>query len=510
MMMALKSTRRGAAPEPVVLDGSTLTPDAVALIARDGAPARLAPEAHARNDEARRAIADLLARGEQLYGVTTGVGALRAYRVPPDEQDGYSLRLLRSHACGAGRPLSVELVRAAMATRANQVGAGGAGVASELLDALLGALNAGLTPFTRELGSLGTGDLTSLSDIALALLGEGRVWRGETLVDARIALAEAGVARGQVGPRDGLAFISSNAVTVGHAALLVVDAARLLDAWLSVAALSFEAAAADPVVLDSRIHSAVHRPGQAAVAARMRELLAGLDTRARKPGPLGIQDPYPFRALPQVDGAVHDALRALRETVGHELNFAGENALIIAEEGVALPNGNPHAAPLANAIDGLRTALAQSAALIAARVSTMLDTSLTGLPPFLARNPGTESGALVLEYTAHAAAAEVRSLVTPVAAQTVSVSRGVESHSSLAPIAARRAHESLAALRVVVATELVVAVRALRLAHNEPLGAGTRPLYEAAAALLDADLADRPLHPDLEAARILIEGWVVV
>src|ERR1700722_18477851 len=112
MVMVLKSTRRGAGAQPVALDGSTLTPDAVALVARDGVPVRLAPEAHARNDEARRAIADLLARGEQLYGVTTGVGALRAYRVPPDEQDGYSLRLLRSHACGAGRPLAIELVRA--------------------------------------------------------------------------------------------------------------------------------------------------------------------------------------------------------------------------------------------------------------------------------------------------------------------------------------------------------------------------------------------------------------
>ena len=232
-----------------------------------------------------------------------------------------------------------------------------------------------------------------------------------------------------------------------------------------MAALSFEAAAADPVVLDPRIHSWRHRPGQAAVAARMRELLDGRRRSApATPGRSAIQDPYPFRAQPQVDGAVHDALRALEETVGHELNFAGENALIVAGEDIALPNGNPHAAPLANAIDGLRTALAQSAALIAARVSTLLDSSLTGLPPFLARRPGPESGALVLEYTAHAAVAEVRSLVTPVAAQTVSVSRGVESHSSLAPIAARRAHETLSALRVAVATELVVAVRALRLA----------------------------------------------
>jgi histidine ammonia-lyase len=414
---------------------------------------------------------------------------------------------LRSHACGAGWPLRAERVRAAMATRANQLGAGGAGVAPGLLDGLVAALNAGFLPFTRELGSLGTGDLTALADIALALLGIGQVWRGDDLVDAGEALAEAGIPVGRLGPRDGLAFISSNAVTIAQAGLLVVDARTLLDAWLSVAALSFEAAAADPIVLDPRIHSALHRPGQSAVAWRMRELLAGLERRSRDPGALGIQDPYPFRALPQVDGAVHDALGALEETVVHELNFAGENALVVADEGIALPNGNPHAAPLANAIDNLRTALAQSAALIAARVSALLDAGVTGLPPFLARRPGPESGALVLEYTAHAAAAEVRSLVTPVAAQTVSVSRGVESHASLAPIAVRRASETMTALRVLVATELVVAVRALRLASLEPIGLGTKQLYVLAAERLNPDLGDRPLAPDIEAARQLVEQW---
>jgi histidine ammonia-lyase len=188
----------------------------------------------------------------------------------------------------------------------------------------------------------------------------------------------------------------------------------------------------------------------------------------------------------------------------HELNFAGENALVVAVDGVALANGNPHAAVLANAIDGLRTALAQSAALIAARVSTLLDTSLTGLPAFLALDPGPESGALILEYTAHSAAAEVRSLVTPVAAQSVSVARGVESHASLAPIAARRAHDALDALRVLVAVELVAAVRALRLAGHTPTGAGTRALYTRAAGVLSDDMRDRPLAPDIELARRLI------
>jgi histidine ammonia-lyase len=244
-----------------------------------------------------------------------------------------------------------------------------------------------------------------------------------------------------------------------------------------------------------------------AVATRMRELLAGLSGRTREPTAAAIQDPYPFRALPQVDGVVHDALSALEENVIHELNFPGENPLIVSTEEVALPNGNPHAAPLANAIDGLRTALAQSAALIAARVSALLDTSVTGLPAFLALEPGPDSGGLILEYTAHAAAAEVRSLVTPVAAQTVSVARGVESHASLAPTAARRAHEAMVSLRVLVAVELVTAVRALRLAGHEPTGTGARRLYDAAAPLLDPELADRPLHPDVEAARTLVEDW---
>jgi histidine ammonia-lyase len=491
----------------VILDGATLTPEAVAMVARAGAPVELSGEARERNDAARRAASAVLARGDELYGVTTGVGPLREHRLNDEQRMDYQLRLLRSHACGAGQPLRTERVRAAMATRANQLGAGGTGVSEELLDALVAALNAGFIPFTRELGSLGTGDLTTLADIALSLLGEGQAWLGEELVDAEVALRAAGITPGRLGPRDGLAFMSSNAVSVGHAALLVVDTRALLETWLTVAAVSFEAAAADPTVLDARLHTGRHQPGQTAVAERMRELLGGLDGRSRKPPAAAIQDPYPFRALPQVDGVVHDALTALEQTVVHELNFPGENPLIVAEGELALPNGNPHAAPIANAIDGLRTAVAQSAALIAARVSALLDPAVTGLPAFLALEPGPDSGAVILEYTAHAAAAEVRSLVTPVAAQTVSVARGVESHASLAPIAARRAHEALEALRVLMAVELVTAVRALRLARQTPRGAGARRLYDAASPLLDSKLEDRPLHPDVEAARSLLTAW---
>jgi histidine ammonia-lyase len=219
-----------------------------------------------------------------------------------------------------------------------------------------------------------------------------------------------------------------------------------------------------------------------------------------------VQYPYPFRTQPQVDGVVHDALAALEREVTAEINRAGENALVVAADVAALPNGNFDAAPLAAAIDGLRLALAQSASLVAARVSALLDPNLSGLPAFLAREPGPDSGAMMLEYTAHEAAAEVRSLAMPVALQAVSVARGVESHGSLAPVALRRAEEALAAMRVLVATELVIAMRALRLGGRTSAAA----LFARAAAVLDDDLRDRPLHPDVTAATALIGAWAAV
>ena len=486
------SASEGSRLPTVVLDGETLTPRAVAAIARGRAPVALAPAARARNEAAEGTAAALVAAGVELYGASTGVGALSARALDEAERADYSLRLLRSHASGGGPALRRDAVRAAMAVRANQLGAGGAGVAPPLHEALVRALNAGLEPVVHTFGSLGTGDLTALAEIALGLLGEGGC-------DAD-ALRGAGIGPIALGPRDGLAFMSSNAAGAGASALVAVDAAGLLDAWLAVAALSLEAAGADPVVFDARAHPAGRSAGAVSVAGRMRAHLDGA-----RAGGGRVQYAYPFRIVSQIDGATHDALHRLERAVTAEINLAGENALIVAPDGVALPNGAFAAAALAGALDGLRLALAQSASLIGARVSALLDPALSGLPAFLARDPGPDSGAMMLEYTAAEAAAEVRSLALPVAVQSVSVARGVESHATLASVAARRAQEALAALRVLVAAELVVAVRALRLAGREPAGAGSRSLFRDAAAVLDAELRDRPLHGDLRAAAELID-----
>ena len=491
---------------PVVeLDGQTLTIDDVVAIARGRAEARVTAEARERNRAAERLVRRLLDSGEMLYGTSTGVGSLRSAASQLEDPGDHQWRLVRSHAGGGGAPLSVEVVRAAMAVRANQIGAGGAGVGEALLDGLLGALRAGVTPLARELGSLGTGDLTVLAEIGVALGGEGECWVGDAVVPAADALAAHGLQPVHFGPRDGIGFMSSNAVSIGQAALVFHDASRLLESALAVAALSYDAAEADLAVLDPRVHAARPHHGQVEVARRLRELLRDPADPALRRGRRGtVHDSFVFRCVPQVEGTLLDALDRLASVLAVEINVAGENALMLPRDGEALPNGNFHAGVLTLALDALRGAMAQSASLVAARVSALLDPAVTGLSPQLARDPGPDSGAMILEYTAHAAAAEVRSLAAPAASQTTTVQSGIESHANFAGHSARRTSDALARMAVAVSAELVLAIRALRLRGRPTVCPGMRPLFDAAAAALDPDMADRPLSSDLEAARLLL------
>jgi histidine ammonia-lyase len=488
--------------EVITLDGRSLTAAQVMKIARDRAETEIAPEARERNAAAERLVRELLDRGELMYGVTTGVGVLRSSPSRLEDPGDFQWRLLRSHAGGGGAPLTVEVVRAAMAVRANQIGAGGAGVGNQLLDALIDALRAGVTPFVRELGSLGTGDLTALAEIGIALGGEGWMWVGDDVLPAAEALERHGLTPVHYGPRDGIGFLSSNAVSIGQAALVYHDARRLLESALGVAALSFDATSADFAVLDPRVHAARPHHGQVAVARRLRQMLGDSQRRRADGGP--VHDAFVFRCVPQVEGMMYDALERLAGVLDIELNVAGENALMIPADGEALPNGNFHAGVLTVALDSLRGAMAQSASLVAARVSALLDPAVTGLTPQLAQDPGPDSGAMILEYTAHAAAAEVRSLAATAASQTTTVQSGIESHANFASHSARRTSDALARMAVAVSAELVLAVRALRLAGRRPMGPGIAALYDAAAATLNEDMADRPMSSDLEAARRLL------
>ena len=485
---------RFSPPSDVVLDGATLTPEAVALLAGGHATATLALAARERNAASRDDIAALLRRGEPLYGASTGVGALHDRAIPPEERDALQWNLLRSHAVDTGPPLPVAAVRAGMVVRANQIGAGGTGVDPGLLDALIAALD-GETPVVRSLGALGTGDLPGLARIALTLLDR----------DA------AGPRRITLGLRDAIGFISSNALTAGRACLLWQEAAALHELWLTIAALSFEAIEADPIVLAAPVQEATGDPGQIEVAARMR-LALGLGPgaagqRAIAQGAAGtrIQGPFPFRVVPQVDGATATALATLRTVLAREINARGVNALI--DQGRAWPNGNFHAAALTAAVDALRSALAGSAALIAARVGALMDPALTGCTPFLAARPGRDSGLMMLEYAAHAAAAQTRVLATPAGPYTASLAHQVESHHPLAPVSVAQFAEQLTAFRTLLAAELIAGLRVCALARRRPRGPLTAAL-SAHAAELAGQGADDDLGRLLDTAGRLITTWM--
>ena len=476
----------GAPPVPAVtVDGIALTCPEVRQVARDGATVSVHPSGLERARLAREVVARVAA-ARPVYGRTTGVGANRSV---PASDSGHGLRLLRSHAGGAGPLLDVVRARALLVVRLNQLAAGGSGVDPALLGVLAEALNLGVTPPVRMIGSIGTGDLAALACVGLCLLGE-RPWQGGTLPPFPLD------------PADALAFMSSNAATIGEAALACADLGELLDAATVVAALSFLAVSGSTEAYCASVHAGRPHPGQLAVAARMRHLLAG------HPGPATrIQDPYGYRALPQVHGSAVDAVRGLDGVLAVELNAAAENPMIDVAAGEVRHNGNFYTAYLGLALDAARAALFQTAGLSAARLGTLVEPAFTGLRPFLADAAPASSGVMLLEYVAHSALADIRRLASPAALGTAVLSRGLEEQANFSTQAARAATETVAAYRVVLACELVAAVRALRMRGGVAWNPGPGPVreaYDLAAAALDPRVEDRPLDGDVEAADRLL------
>jgi histidine ammonia-lyase len=401
---------------------------------------------------------------------------------------GHGLRLLRSHAGGAGPMLDVARARAMLVVRLNQLARGGSGVDPALLDVLAQALNLGLTPQVRMVGAIGTGDLGALASTALCILGE-RPWQGGTMPELRLD------------PADALAFMSSNAATIGEAALACADLAELLTASTVVAALSFLAVDGSAEPFAAAVHRARPHPGQQAVAARMRELLAGQDIR-----PARIQDPYGYRALPQVHGAATDSAAALDGALSIELNAAAENPLVDAASADVFHNGNFYTAYLGLALDATRAALFQTAALSAARLGTLIEPAFTGLRPFLADEAAASSGVMALEYVAHSALADMRRLASPSALGTAVLSRGLEEQANFSTQAARGSTDTVAAYRIVLCCELVAAVRAIGMRGLRPAPGPLRRAYDLAAGTLDARIEDRPLDADVDTADRLLPG----
>jgi histidine ammonia-lyase len=463
----------------LALDGTSLTCAQVAAAARGQVRLGVAEPGRARARAAAQA-AILVAGRQPVYGRTTGVGANRELPVAADDAAGHGLRLLRSHAGGGGPLLAAEFGLATLVIRANQIVAGGSGVDPGVLDPLVDCVNRGLCAPIPTYGAIGTGDLTALAMTALCLLGE-REWQPPVDRPPRFALASA----------DALAFISSSAATLGEAALACHDLRELLQAAMPVAALAHLAVAASTEPYAAPVHDARPHPGQQAVAGVMRRLLAGDAAAAR------IQDPYGYRAFPQVHGPAVDAARQAEQTITIDLNAAAENPLIDVAGPAAWHNGNFHTAYIGLALDAARASLFQAAALSAARLGTLVEPAFTGLAPFQATDPPPSSGIMMLEYVSQAAIADLRRLAAPAALGSAVLSRGVEEHAGFSTQSARTTTDVVRAYRIVLACELVAAVRALRLSGLRPGAAPLAEAFDQAADVLPADTADRPLDDDL-------------
>jgi len=467
------------AARAITLDGTRLTCEQVAAVARDGAHVDVAAAGLQRAHAAARVVREVATR-RPVYGRTTGVGANRTTLV--EAGDTHGLHLLRSHASGAGPLLATAYARAMLVVRLNQLAAGGSGVDAAVLDVLVEALNRGLAPPVHAYGSIGTADVVALASTALCMLGE-RPWRGGSM--APFAMD----------PGDALAFMSSNAATVGSAALFCRDLRERLVAGLVTAALSCLAVDASREHFAAVVHRACPHPGQQHVATRLRALLADDTARPRR-----VQDPFSYRALPQVHGPAVDAAEHLDQLLTIEMNGAAENPLVDVAGNDVLHNGNFHNAYVAIGLDAARIALFQTAALSTARLATLFEPEITGLRPFLAAGPAADSGAMILEYVAHSALTDLRQRAAPAAIGVAVLSRGVEEHASFSTQAARSGGEALAAYDAVLSCELVAAIRALNLRGVVPAGATLRRAHARLSTLLDPRTEDRPLDEDLAIA----------
>lgn len=489
----------------VVLDGcSTGVADVVRLA--DGA-ARPVPgtEAMKRVEESWDAARQIAASG-RVYGRSTGVGANRNEDVPTASAAGHGLRLLRSHAGAIGEELPARQVRAMLAVRANQLLAGGAGLRPTVVTALCEALETGAYPVVNEFGSVGTGDIAALAQVGLALVGE-QPWRGSQLGASEGRSAEGlGPEPQPLDNNDALALISSNALTLGQAALALDELRGLIGATQVVAALSLIAVDGSHEAYAAPVHAARPHRGSVEVARRMRELIGAAD---RPVPPLGrIQDPYGFRCVPQIHGPAQDAADALEDVLTVEINAAAENPLISPEDMAAYHHGGFYQAQLALALDHFRLAVTQVARLSTSRLSTLNEPAYTRLRPFLADSEPASSGVMILEYAAAAALGDLRAFSAPASLGHAVLSRGVEEQASFASLAARQTLRACGAYRLVVGCELVAAVRALRqrgLRPDPELPAGRA--LELAESVLDPEQADRPLTDDVGTAAALLDRF---
>ena len=477
------------------------TPKTVALV----------PTAYADVHASSQAVQKIVARDQAAYGINTGFGLLAKTRIPNQQLQQLQRNLILSHSVGTGELLSDAVVRLIMLMKIASLARGFSGIRAEVIDALIKMLNANITPAIPAKGSVGaSGDLAPLSHMTLALLGEGDVRVNGEMVNAKIALANAGIEPIVLEAKEGLALINGTQVSTALALHGLFLTERLFESGVMIGALSIDAAKGSDAPFDARVHAVRGQLGQIAAASVFRELLSNSEIRqSHTVDDERVQDPYSLRCQPQVMGACLDIITNSARTLLIEANAVTDKPLLFATDNDTvdvISGGNFHAEPVAFAADVLALAISEIGALSERRMALLIDATLSNLPPFLVKEAGVNSGFMIAHVTAAALASENKSMAHPASVDSLPTSANQEDHVSMATFAARRLHDMAHNTAAILGIELLAAAQGID--FHRPLKTSER--LEILHAQLREQVSfystDRYLAPDIEAAKALVIG----
>ena len=477
-----------------------------------GAEAVLDPAAYPAIEAAHARVQEAAAGNDPVYGINTGFGKLASMKIAPGDTADLQRNLIRSHACGVGKPLEEDTARLMMALKLLSLGRGASGVAPVTVRLIEGMLAKGVTPVIPDQGSVGaSGDLAPLAHMAAMLIGEGEAGFEGARLPARVALERAGLVPVVLGPKEGLGLINGTQFSTACALAGHFDAMRNIEAAVAASCLSTDAIMGSTAPLEPALHALRGHAGQIDVARAMRAVMDGSEIReSHRDGDARVQDPYCIRCQPQVTGAALDLLRFAGRTLEIEANAVSDNPLVLVEEGKIVSGGNFHAEPVAFAADQIALAIAEIGAIAQRRVALMVDPTLSfDLPPFLTPNPGLNSGLMIAEVTTAALMSENKHLANPCSTDSTPTSANQEDHVSMAAHGARRLKRMNENLAVILGVELLCAAQGVE--FRAPLT--TSPSLQRLLATLRAAVPplgeDRYMADDLARASGLVRDGLV-
>jgi histidine ammonia-lyase len=495
----------------LLLDGETLSLEEIRDVSRGDFHVALAPEALARVERAR-ALVDRIAAGEAAaYGINTGFGTLAEVRIDRKDLRTLQRNLLLSHAAGVGAPLPLPEARALLLLRCNVLAKGNSGIRPRTLQLALDMLNRGVIPVVPERGSVGaSGDLAPLAHLALVLIGEGEAFVGDQRLPGRAALARAGLEPVVLEAKEGLALVNGTQAMCAVGALSLLRAEALAEIADLAGAMTLEGLLGSHRPFLAPIHAARPHPGQVAVAEHLRTLLRDSEIVESHADCAKVQDPYSLRCMPQVHGAVRDGLQHARRVLSIEVNSATDNPLVFPDEDLIVSGGNFHGQPVSLVLDVLAIACTQLATISERRVEQLVNPALSGLPPFLAKNSGLNSGFMIAQVTSAALVAESRVLSHPASVDSIPSSAGREDHVSMGMTAALKARQVVEFARSCLAVEVLVAAQALDYRRPLRAGRGVAAAHAQVRAVVPTMDEDREIHRDIEAVSALIDSGALL